>query len=116
MLNPCLHHPHGHASTQNDRKISSAEWKDHAAVRELAEICSLCNNSSVDCGEDGKFVKIGEATETALVVLVEKLNIDNLKVDGLPDTERALYCNKAIRSRWAKGKGKVRRVCVRDGH
>lgn len=37
-------------------------------VKDLATVCSICNQSSVDF-KDGKYVKIGEPTEAALVVL-----------------------------------------------
>jgi P-type Ca2+ transporter type 2A len=40
----------------------------------FAAVCALCNNSSVMLSEKGKYVKVGESTEAALKVLVEKLN------------------------------------------
>ena len=49
---------------------------DYPALQELATICSLCNDSSVDYNSSkGVYEKVGEATETALTVLVEKLNV-----------------------------------------
>lgn len=42
----------------------------------LAQISSLCNESSIEY-KDGKYVRVGEPTEAALKVLVEKM--------GLPD-------------------------------
>jgi Ca2+ transporting ATPase len=68
----------------------------HPAVVELANICSLCNESSVEY-VNGTYNKIGEPTETALVVLVEKLNVTNAKVENLSKEARALACNKDIR-------------------
>eukprot|EP00051_Salpingoeca_urceolata_P023104 m.387383 g.387383 ORF g.387383 m.387383 type:complete len:1027 (+) comp20066_c2_seq5:1028-4108(+) len=73
----------------------------YSSVQELATIASLCNDSSLDCHE-GKYVKIGEATETALIVLVEKLNVTDTQIKGLTDQERALACNSDIRKTWNK--------------
>ena len=54
-------------------KIDTSEYD---TLTELAMICSLCNDSSVDynAGKD-IYEKVGEATETALSVLVEKMNV-----------------------------------------
>eukprot|EP00052_Salpingoeca_macrocollata_P007132 m.57905 g.57905 ORF g.57905 m.57905 type:complete len:1040 (-) comp15851_c0_seq1:45-3164(-) len=90
--------------THNGSVVASSAWSAHRSVVELAEICSLCNNSGVDVN-DGKYVKIGEATETALIVLVEKLNVNNIRVDNLSDKERVLACNSHIRQTLDKGKG-----------
>ncbi|TSK22555.1 Sarcoplasmic/endoplasmic reticulum calcium ATPase 2 [Bagarius yarrelli] len=58
--------------------------KDGAVVRcsqydalvELATICALCNDSSLDYNESKcVYEKVGEATETALCCLVEKMNV-----------------------------------------
>ncbi|KAG9328875.1 hypothetical protein JZ751_010061 [Albula glossodonta] len=58
-------------------------YKDGVAVRcsqyeglvEMASICALCNDSSLDYNEaKGVYEKVGEATETALCCLVEKMN------------------------------------------
>ena len=48
--------------------------KADPAVAELAKICTMCNESGIEYS-DGKYSKIGEATEAALLVLVEKLNV-----------------------------------------
>uniref|UniRef100_K3W8M1 P-type Ca(2+) transporter n=1 Tax=Globisporangium ultimum (strain ATCC 200006 / CBS 805.95 / DAOM BR144) TaxID=431595 RepID=K3W8M1_GLOUD len=45
-------------------------------VSSLAKICALCNESAIEY-KDGKYVRVGEPTEAALKVLVEKI--------GLPD-------------------------------
>lgn len=64
------------------------------AIEELAKICSLCNDSTVEF-TDGKYKKNGEATETALTVLVEKLNPFGVKLPSDPK-DRVLACNNAI--------------------
>lgn len=92
---------------------------------ELATICALCNDSSLDYNEvcrafitpllapdyfewiwksyfvilsssvvqsKGIYEKVGEATETALSCLVEKMNVFNTEVRGLSKVERANTC------------------------
>uniref|UniRef100_A0A7N8Y7I9 Calcium-transporting ATPase n=1 Tax=Mastacembelus armatus TaxID=205130 RepID=A0A7N8Y7I9_9TELE len=60
---------------------------------ELATICALCNDSSLDFNESKKiYEKVGEATETALCCLVEKMNVFNSNVKNLSRIERANAC------------------------
>ena len=72
----------------------------NAAITELATICAVCNDSSVDYSA-GKYKKIGEATEAALTTLVEKLNVfnDNTNVSA---EQRTLLCNSSIKNKWTK--------------
>uniref|UniRef100_A0A673LHC7 Calcium-transporting ATPase n=1 Tax=Sinocyclocheilus rhinocerous TaxID=307959 RepID=A0A673LHC7_9TELE len=65
---------------------------------ELATICALCNDSSLDYNESkGVFEKVGEATETALTCLVEKMNVFDTDVRSLSKIERANACNSVIK-------------------
>ncbi len=73
-------------------------------MQSLALACSLCNESSVQRAGD-KYTKIGEATETALVVLVEKMNVFGLPVNTFTDDERAMACNTDIRRRFSRAPG-----------
>ena len=58
---------------KNGLKIDTTEYD---ALTELAMICQLCNDSSIDFNASKDiYEKVGEATETALVVLVEKMNV-----------------------------------------
>ncbi|XP_038126086.1 sarcoplasmic/endoplasmic reticulum calcium ATPase 2 isoform X2 [Cyprinodon tularosa] len=68
------------------------------ALVELATICALCNDSSLDYNEV-KFVyeKVGEATETALTCLVEKMNVFDTEVHSLSKIDRANACNSVIK-------------------
>uniref|UniRef100_UPI003AABC4BD ATPase sarcoplasmic/endoplasmic reticulum Ca2+ transporting 1, like isoform X1 n=1 Tax=Centroberyx gerrardi TaxID=166262 RepID=UPI003AABC4BD len=60
---------------------------------ELSTICALCNDSSLDYNETKKiYEKVGEATETALSCLVEKMNVFNTNVKNLTKIERANAC------------------------
>nr|XP_014435512.1 sarcoplasmic/endoplasmic reticulum calcium ATPase 2-like [Pelodiscus sinensis] len=65
---------------------------------ELAMICALCNDSSLDYNEaKGVYEKVGEATETALTCLVEKMNVFDTELKGLSRIERANACNSVIK-------------------
>ncbi|KAL7986669.1 hypothetical protein Chor_012952 [Crotalus horridus] len=66
---------------------------------ELATICALCNDSSLDFNEaKGVYEKVGEATETALTCLVEKMNVFDTDLKGLSKVERANACNSVSTS------------------
>uniref|UniRef100_A0A8D3D5R4 Calcium-transporting ATPase n=1 Tax=Scophthalmus maximus TaxID=52904 RepID=A0A8D3D5R4_SCOMX len=65
---------------------------------ELATICALCNDSSLDYNESKKiYEKVGEATETALSCLVEKMNVFNSNVKNLSKIERANACCSVVK-------------------
>ncbi|KAJ8414183.1 hypothetical protein AAFF_G00050530 [Aldrovandia affinis] len=65
---------------------------------ELATICALCNDSSLDYNEAKSiYEKVGEATETALCCLVEKMNVFNTEVRSLTKVERANACCTVIK-------------------
>ncbi|XP_053563479.1 sarcoplasmic/endoplasmic reticulum calcium ATPase 3 [Bombina bombina] len=65
---------------------------------ELATICALCNDSSLDFNiSKGVYEKVGEATETALTSLVEKMNVFNTDLDNLTKVEKANACNSVIK-------------------
>ncbi|KAM9788307.1 sarcoplasmic/endoplasmic reticulum calcium ATPase 3 [Neosynchiropus ocellatus] len=71
---------------------------DFDGLLELATVCSLCNDSSLDYNEaKGVYEKVGEATETALTTLVEKMNVFNTDLSGLTKVERAGACNSVIK-------------------
>nr|XP_057918341.1 ATPase sarcoplasmic/endoplasmic reticulum Ca2+ transporting 1, like isoform X2 [Doryrhamphus excisus] len=65
---------------------------------EIATICALCNDSSLDYNEAKKiYEKVGEATETALSCLVEKMNVFNTNVKNLSRIERANACCSVVK-------------------
>ncbi|XP_045078609.1 sarcoplasmic/endoplasmic reticulum calcium ATPase 1-like isoform X2 [Coregonus clupeaformis] len=71
---------------------------DYDGLLELATVCSMCNDSSLDYNETkGVYEKVGEATETALTTLVEKMNVFKTDMSGLSKVERAGACNAVIR-------------------
>ncbi|XP_060768143.1 sarcoplasmic/endoplasmic reticulum calcium ATPase 1 [Neoarius graeffei] len=76
---------------------------DYDGLVELATICSMCNDSSLDYNEaKGVYEKVGEATETALTTLVEKMNVFNSDVSKISKVERAGYCNGVIKKMMKK--------------
>lgn len=46
------------------------------------------------------YEKVGEATETALTTLVEKMNVFKTDLSGLSRVERASACNLVRREPW----------------
>ncbi|KAK6476541.1 sarcoplasmic/endoplasmic reticulum calcium ATPase 2 isoform X1 [Huso huso] len=76
----------------------SVKTSQYDGLVELATICALCNDSSLDFNEaKGVFEKVGEATETALTCLVEKMNVFDTELKGLSKVERANACNSVIK-------------------
>lgn len=87
--------PNGKITLQK-RPVSLAGG-EHVAVRDLAACCSLCNTSGLEYkAETRRYEKIGEPTETALLVLVEKMNVTNTDVADLDPASRATACNEAL--------------------
>jgi len=77
--------------------------QDFVGLEEIATICAMCNDSSVDYNESKDiYEKVGEATETALSVLVEKINFYNTDTSHLNKREVATACNQVIQSMWKK--------------
>merc|ERR1719334_2003284 len=65
---------------------------------ELAHIAALCNDSALDYNEAKKvYEKVGEATETALVVLAEKMNVVGVNKAGLSKKEIATAVSAAMK-------------------
>uniref|UniRef100_A0A8C2ZIA4 Calcium-transporting ATPase n=1 Tax=Cyclopterus lumpus TaxID=8103 RepID=A0A8C2ZIA4_CYCLU len=80
---------------QDDKPVKTSQYD---ALVELATICALCNDSSLDFNEaKGVYEKVGEATETALTCLVEKMNVFNTEVHNLSQIDRANACNCVIK-------------------
>jgi Ca2+ transporting ATPase len=84
-------------------KGQKAKAADFDTIHELGTICSVCNDSSIDFNEYKQaFEKVGEATETALIVLAEKLNPFGVGKAGLSRRDAALAVNHNIQSMWKK--------------
>ncbi|KAG5834929.1 hypothetical protein ANANG_G00266760 [Anguilla anguilla] len=77
---------------------SSVRCSEYEGLVELATICALCNDSSLDYNEaKGVYEKVGEATETALCCLAEKMNVFNTDLRNLSKVERANACCSVIK-------------------
>merc|ERR1712223_1524651 len=81
------------------KKISGG---DFAGLEELATISIMCNDSAIDFNEyKNAFEKVGEATETALIVLAEKVNPYGVsKSGGRLDSAKAV--RKDMEGKWKK--------------
>ncbi|XP_075885231.1 sarcoplasmic/endoplasmic reticulum calcium ATPase 2b isoform X2 [Nelusetta ayraudi] len=80
---------------QDGRPVRCSQYE---ALVELASICALCNDSSLDYNEaKGVYEKVGEATETALSCLVEKMNVFDTDLSSLSKVERANACSSVIK-------------------
>jgi len=64
-------------------------------VLDLAKVCSLCNESVIRF-QDGKYERMGEPTEAALKVLVEKIGL----TEQARSSDPALACTQA-NAQWA---------------
>ncbi|CAF1947580.1 unnamed protein product [Rotaria magnacalcarata] len=84
----------------NEAKFNCSQ---RSGLVELAECAALCNDSSLDYNDTKKiFEKVGEATETALTVLVEKMNVYNTDKSRLSPQELAMASNTIIRQKYNK--------------
>merc|ERR1711881_809703 len=79
-----------------------AKGSDHLALEEIATISIMCNDSAIDFNEyKNAFEKVGEATETALIVLAEKINpYDADKRGGRLESAKAV--RKDMETKWKK--------------
>nr|NVI70776.1 calcium ATPase at 60A [Cucujiformia] len=81
------------------QKVKCGEYD---ALQELGVVCIMCNDSSIDFNEFKQaFEKVGEATETALIVLAEKMNPFNITKTG--DRRQIAICvRQDIETKWKK--------------
>jgi len=71
-------------------------------LEELATISIMCNDSAIDYNEfKNAFEKVGEATETALITLAEKINPYDLAKKG-SRLDVAKVVRKDIETKWKK--------------
>lgn len=86
---------------QARKKIKPA---DYEAFQEVSTICVMCNDSAIDFNEfKGAFEKVGEATETALIVLAEKINPYNVRIKkGTSRRDKAIVVREDIETKWKK--------------
>lgn len=89
-------------------KIQGASIGEHESIYNVAAVCSLCNEATIEYS-DGKYTRIGEPTEAALKVLVEKIGVPDARkqkefeVLKSEDPATAVqYCNKFWQSQHKK--------------
>merc|ERR1712203_1237753 len=81
------------------KKVKGADFE---ALEEMATISMMCNDSAIDFNDFKQiFEKVGEATETALVTLAEKINPYGVSKSG-GRLEQAKVVKKDLDSRWKK--------------
>jgi len=82
------------------KRVAGADFEP---LHEIATISIMCNDSSIDFNEfKNAFEKVGEATETALIVLGEKINPFGVSKKGLGRREAAVCGREDMESRWKK--------------
>ncbi|XP_061189819.1 calcium-transporting ATPase sarcoplasmic/endoplasmic reticulum type-like isoform X3 [Saccostrea echinata] len=82
------------------KKVKASEYP---GLEEMATICVMCNDSSVDYNEaKDTYEKVGEATETALIVLAEKMNYYNTDKSNLNKREKGTAAAHVIQQMWKK--------------
>jgi len=83
----------------NGKKISGT---DFVGLEEMATISVMCNDSAIDFNDyKNAFEKVGEATETALIVLAEKINPYAVSKSG-GRLESAKAVRKDMEGKWKK--------------
>jgi len=89
--------------TLYDANNSPTKGADHQNLVELSTTCALCNDSAVDFNASkGVYEKVGEATETALTVLVEKLNVFGKNLNSLSASQKCSAVNSQIKAMYEK--------------
>ncbi|XP_011548278.1 calcium-transporting ATPase sarcoplasmic/endoplasmic reticulum type isoform X3 [Plutella xylostella] len=84
-------------------KGSKVRAGDYETLQEMGTICIMCNDSAIDFNEFKQcFEKVGEATETALIVLAEKMNPFNVGKTGLDRRSSAIVVRQEIETKWRK--------------
>ncbi|GJJ68970.1 P-type Ca2+ transporter type 2A [Entomortierella parvispora] len=91
----------------HDGKAVSSLSSASQTLNELAQICAVCNNASISyVPETDSYVNVGEPTEAALKVLVEKMGTDdaatNASLDDLSADRRVDACNQYYNDRIKK--------------
>ncbi|CAJ0745981.1 14318_t:CDS:10 [Entrophospora sp. SA101] len=90
--------PHGNIFTSDDKIVESALPLTNSCVNDLAQVCALCNDSRISYDDaTSTYNNVGEPTEAALKVLVEKLGTDNPSFNStlseLSSKARTTACN-----------------------
>lgn len=77
---------HSYAPVGNVQGLQH-DWEKNAGLKMFAKVATMCNQARLSIDEDGRYVRAGEPTEAALLVLVEKI--------GCPDAAINQRCHQA---------------------
>lgn len=84
--------PIGNISSSEGKSLSGLN-SEGSAVHALVEVCAVCNDSKISIDKAGNYAAVGQPTEAALRVLVEKIKHHKSEVNGklgsLSPVERA---------------------------
>jgi len=84
-------------------KGQKIKGQDYETLHEISTICIMCNDSAIDFNEFKQaFEKVGEATETALIVLAEKINPYGNSKSGLDRRAGAIVVRQDMETKWKK--------------
>lgn len=84
-------------------KGAKVKGSDFEGLQEMSTISLMCNDSSIDFNEfKNMFEKVGEATETALIVLAEKINPYSISKAGLDRRSAAIVSRLDMDTKWEK--------------
>ncbi|OQR98970.1 calcium-transporting ATPase 1, endoplasmic reticulum-type [Achlya hypogyna] len=89
--------------------INTVRPENQNAVFSLATVCAMCNESEIEYN-DGKYVRVGEPTEAALRVLVEKAGVPDAKAQAELEALKTSNPAKAVQfcnSFWKKQYNKL---------
>ncbi|KAF9145352.1 hypothetical protein BGX30_009362 [Mortierella sp. GBA39] len=90
--------PIGDILNADGKTISSLSTVSQT-LNDVAQICAICNHSTIAYNsENDTYINVGEPTEAALKVLVEKMGTDdaatNVSLDNLSASKRVDACNQ----------------------
>jgi len=72
---------HSYAPVGNVKELIP-EWETNKGLQAFAKVAASCNQARLSVDAEGRWIRSGEPTEAALVVLVEKLGCPNTAVSN----------------------------------
>ncbi|GAA5932888.1 calcium-transporting ATPase [Sporobolomyces koalae] len=98
--------PTGAISTATGAQLTTRDLHSTPSVSKLAQIASLCNDAKIAYSSDNdSYACVGEPTEAALKVLVEKLgypSIEGRSLDSLPAASRVSAVNDHLETEFSR--------------
>ncbi|GAA5829781.1 hypothetical protein JCM5353_002229 [Sporobolomyces roseus] len=98
--------PTGAISSSTGSQLDTRSLHSTPSVSRLAQICSLCNDAKIAYSSDNdSYACVGEPTEAALKVLVEKLghpSLESRSLESLPSSSRVSAINDHLDSLYSR--------------